>query len=200
MTLVSRLAAIAIAAAVAFPAVAQERAGSARFGVGAGISNGGLTETLIFVPLNFTPNIRVEPFFGWQRADIDAAPAGVGGAFFDPPEGKSSDFTLGAGVFFVKPVATQVQLYVGGRLGFQWESFEQASPATGEAKRRNTIVAAAAGGEYLLNPRFAVGAEAMLAYIAFGDTEFSDAGGSVDGAGGSGSATQGTIFARVYLF
>jgi hypothetical protein len=201
MKLVTRIAAVALAAAIAFPAAAQDRAGRGRFGVGAGISNGGLMDFLLFVPINLGPNVRVEPFVGWQRSDVDAAPAGSGGAAFAPPPGKSSDFLLGAGLFYVQPVASQVQLYAGGRLGLQWESFRQASPGTEKAERRNTVLAAVAGGEYLLHPRFALGAEAMIAYLGLGDTEFSGGGNpTVEGAGGSASATQGTIFARVYLF
>jgi hypothetical protein len=201
MKLVSRIAAVALAAAIALPAAAQDRVGQGRFGVGAGISNGGLVDFLLFVPMNLAPNLRVEPFLGWQRSDVDAAPAGVGGSAFDPPQGKSSDFMLGAGLFYVKPIAAQVQLYVGGRLGLQWQSVQAPSPGTAKAERRNTLLAAALGGEYLLHPRFALGAEAMIARVGFGDTEFSGTGGpAVDGGGGSASATQGTLFARVYLF
>lgn len=200
MKLASRIAAIALGLAVASPAFAQH-GGSGKFGVGAGIANGGLTSFLFFVPLNVAPNLRVEPFVGWARADTDALPAGNGGAGPLSTPGKSSDFILGAGVFFVQPVAAQVQLYAGGRLGLEWESEQDAAPATGKSTRRNTILGAALGGEYLLNPRFAVGAEAMVAYVAIGDTKFSGNGlPSVEGGGGSASVTQGTIFARVYIF
>jgi hypothetical protein len=187
MKLVSRLAAIALAVAVAFPAVAQERARAGRFGLGVGISDGDLFDTLVFVPMNFN-NLRIEPFIGVDRADTDIG-------------GETSDFTLGVGAFFVQPIATPVQMYVGGRLGLNWESSKEAGPTPDKTERRDTILAAVLGGEYLVSPRFAVGAEAMLAYVAVGDTEFTPFGGpTVEADGGSAVRTQGTIFARVYLF
>jgi hypothetical protein len=206
MKLFIRIAAFALAIAVATSAAAQTTTAQGkegRFGLGVGLAAGDdpAVENLIFVPLNLAPNIRIEPFLGWSRSDIDAVPAAAGGSpAFDPQEGKGSDFTLGVGAFFVQPIASQIQLYAGGRLGLQWESFKQPSPAVGKAERRNTIVAAALGGEYLPHPRFAIGAEAMIAYLSIGDTEFSGGGASVEGGGGSASSTQGTIFARVYLF
>jgi hypothetical protein len=202
MKLASRIAAIAIALAIATPAVAQERT-SGRFGVGVGVSDGALMDTLLFVPLNIAPNLRVEPFLGMNRFDVDEPPAAAPITdFFDPGQGKGSDFTLGAGLFFVQPVATQVQMYAGGRLGLQWESFKQQGPAADKWTRRNTILAGALGGEYLAHPRVALGAELMLAYVAFGDTEFTDGGtgAKFEGAGGSATQTQGTFFVRVYIF
>ncbi len=198
-----RVSAVAAALALAVPASAQQKTERGNMvGVGVGIGNQGVLDTLLFVPLNLTPNLRVEPFVGWTRSDIDVAPPGTGGAFFPPPEGKSSDFTIGAGVFFVQPVATQLQMYGGGRLGLQWQSFKDAGAAPDKAERRNTLLAAVGGAEYLPIPRVALGAELMIGYVSFGDTKFTDGatGASIDGAGGSGSFTQGTIFARIYLF
>jgi hypothetical protein len=95
-------------------------------------------------------------------------------------------------------VAQQVQLYLGGRLSSQWQSVKD--NAGNKAERRNTILAAALGGEYLPVPRVAFGGELQLGYISYGDTDFTAANGaSVSGGGGSGSATQGTLFVRFYL-
>jgi hypothetical protein len=188
--------------ALATPAFAQQSAKSdARFGLGVGLTATSTSPdlgTLLFIPLNVAPNIRIEPFIGWARSDMDPTPAG-GGSFGSPtPGGKSSDFTLGVGAFLVQPVATQVQLYAGGRLGSQWQSFK--TPA-GKIERRNTLLAIAAGGEYMPVPRVAFGAELQIAYLAIGDTKSTaTAGGSVEGGGGSANGTQGTVFARFYLF
>ena len=150
------------------------------------------------MPLNLAPNLRIEPFIGWARSDLDATPPGTLGEAFAPDSGKASDFTLGVGAFYVAPLATQVQVYAGGRLGSQWQSFK--NTGGGKAERRNTLLAVAAGGEYLPVPRVAFGAELQLGYVSYGDTTFSGGGGLVEGGGGSGSATQATLFARFYLF
>jgi hypothetical protein len=197
-----RAAAAITTLALSTSALAQQASakGDPKFGLGVGLtrsaSDGPDLGTLVFVPINVAPNFRVEPFIGWARSDLDP---GVGRANLGSPvSGKTSDFTLGIGAFLVQPIAAQVQLYAGGRLASQWQSFKD--NAGDKDARRNTILAAAAGGEYLPVPRVALGGEVQLAYISFGDTHFSGPGGSGTAGGGSGSATQATLFARFYLF
>lgn len=202
MKLASRLAALAFALAVASPAIAQDRPGG-KFGVGVGLSDGGVADTLVFVPLNVSPKLRVEPFLGLDRSDIDAPPAGAGGSTsIFSGSGKESHVLLGVGAFFVQPIVSQIQLYAGGRLGLQWDSAEEAGPNADEWSRRNTILAAALGGEYLPHPRIAIGGEVMLAYVSLGDTEFTNGvtGQKFEGNGGSATETQGTLFVRFYIF
>jgi hypothetical protein len=198
MKITMKIAALA-AALASLPALAQERTPATqggKLGVGVGLTSSGSTSTgqALYLPINVGPKLRVEPFMGWDRSDIDAAPAGSGGAFFSA-SGKSSDFTLGVGGFAVLPVAPAVDLYAGGRLASEWQYFRDTNGNRWE--RRNTILAPALGGEYYPHPRIALGAELMIALVWFGDTDFPN--GS-NGAGGSGSFTQGTLFARVYLF
>lgn len=189
------LAALA-ALALTTPALAQgyaQQHSTPQFGLGVGITDAGTTMPgyLFFVPINVIPQLRVEPLIGWARRDTDA-------------DGKSSDFTMGVGVFWVHPLAAQLQLYAGGRLASQWASYEPANfGANGTSKwsRRDTILALAAGGEYLPIPRVALGAEFQLGYVSVGDTKTTQWNGiTATGGGGSGTATQATIFARIYLF
>ena len=197
-------ATIALAAlALTTPALAQQaNRTEPKLGLGVGISNslmitGDQTAKpdmgyLFFIPFNVTPQIRVEPFIGWARLDTDAS-------------GKDSDFTIGVGGFFVQPVATQVQLYAGGRLGSRWVSHKDpayGAPGTIKNERRDTLLALAAGGEYLPIPRVALGAEFQLGYVSVGDTTttLGQTGAQRTGGGGSGTNTQATLFARIYLF
>jgi hypothetical protein len=197
-----KIAALA-AALAALPALAQQPTQAAqpnqggKLGIGVGLTTAGTnTGTLFFVPINVAPKLRIEPFLGWVRSDIDAAPPGSGGAFFAPtPSGKSSDFSLGVGGFGVLPIVPTVDLYVGGRLSSEWQYFRDSNGNKWE--RRNTILAPVFGGEYLPHPRVALGAELMLGLVWFGDTDFPN---GTSGAGGTGSFTQGTLFARFYLF
>jgi hypothetical protein len=200
MTLV-KSAALAAALAAAAPAAAQQQSQAApqggKLGIGLGLSTSGSANTaqLVFVPINALPNLRIEPFLGWARADVDAAPAGSGGSLFTPGSGKSSDFSLGVGGFWVAPVVAQVQLYAGGRLALQWESFKNTAGAKWE--RTNFLLAPTFGTEWIPHPRVAIGAEFMLGLLWYGDTDFPN---GTSGAGGTGSFTQGTLFARFYLF
>jgi hypothetical protein len=193
MKLVSRIATLAVALSAATPAFAQDKAPF--LGLGVGFSTGNLTPgTIVFVPLNIAPTLRIEPFLSIDRADIDANTIGI-------PSGKESDIAIGAGAFYLAKVVPQVQMYVGGRLGFNFHSFEQNDATPDEETRRDFILAAALGGEYLPHPRIAVGAEAMLGYVAIGDTEFTPFGQpTVKGGGGSSLSTQGTIFVRAFIF
>lgn len=191
MKLVFRIAALAAALGAA-PALAQEKGG--RFGIGVGVTDGNLTPgTVVFVPLNIGPNLRIEPFLSIDRTDIGANPVVA--------DGKYSNVGIGAGAFYLARIVPQVQMYVGGRLGFSFESFEEADATPDEWDRRSVILAAALGGEFLPHPRIAVGAEAMLGYVAIGDVEYTPYGNpTIKGGDGSATQTQGTIFVRMYLF
>lgn len=219
-----RSSAVALALAAAAPATAQQTsasAGTARttmVGVGVGVTAAQPTGapdfgTWLYVPIQLQQNLRIEPFVGWARSRIDDPPRRVNqptlpdftpDIAFEPGEnqgfgGKSSDFTLGVGGFFVQPVAPQLQLYVGARLGSQWQSVKD-NAGTFKATRRNNLLGASLGGEYLPVPRVALGAEVALVYVGYGDTKFTVGGQSGEGAGGSGDATIATVFARFFLF
>jgi hypothetical protein len=188
--------------ALAAPAFAQQATqrtttgSQPQIGLGVGITSGDVGANpgvasptqgyLLYVPINLQ-NFRIEPFLGWQRADTDGA-------------GKSSDVTIGVGAFLVQPVAAQLQLYAGGRLGSRWVSDKNAA-GTVKNERRDTLLALAAGGEYLPVPRVALGAEFQIGYASIGDTKTTTVGApTVEGGGGSANATQATLFARIYLF
>jgi hypothetical protein len=184
-----RIAAAAVALAVAAPAAAQQRASDGRFGLGVGLTDGPLfTGTEIFVPINVTPNLRVEPFFGIDSEDTDI-------------NGEFSQRLFGVGVFWVNPLAAQAQLYAGGRLAFVFTDAKDPGPTPDEFERRDSFIGAALGGEYLPHPRIALGAEGTFGRIGVGDQEVRQFGGpTVETDGGSRWVTQGTLFVRVYLF
>lgn len=193
MKLVRIATILAVALCAATPAFSQEKSG--RIGIGVGLSDGSLTPgTIVFVPLNLAPNFRVEPFLSIARVDIDANTIGI-------QAGKQSDVSIGAGAFYLARIVPQVQMYAGGRLAFNFHSFEENTVTPDKEDRRDFILAAALGGEYLPHPRIALGAEIMLGYVAIGDTESTQFGGpTVKGGGGSATETQGTLFVRVFLF
>jgi hypothetical protein len=188
-----RLAALAAAFAVAAPAAAQQRTNPPRFGLGVGLSQADaplLSGTLLFVPLNVGPQFRIEPFIGFDRVNFDA------------PGPRASNFAIGAGAFLVNPVASQVQLYGGGRLALNFFSSRDPGANPDKSERTDFFIAGVLGGEYVPHPRIAVGAEAMVGYVAIGEEETTDgvSGLVTESPSGSEFATQGTLFVRVYLF
>jgi opacity protein-like surface antigen len=208
-----RIVAVALAAALAAPAMAQSRTQQPQggqqpqIGVGAGITStsvtgGPDTGMLIFVPIQLAAGqftLRIEPYLGWARYDTDADRS-TNATFPPTAAGKGSDFVLGIGGFLVHPVVQQLQIYGGGRLASEWQSYKAPNF---KAERRNTILALAGGAEYLPIPRVAFGAEFQIGYVSFGDTKYTvtQAGQTTttDTHGGSGTATQATLFARFFF-
>jgi hypothetical protein len=207
MKTTTRLAAVALAAlALAAPAAAQQgQARPPRVGIGVGLpagefwtaaqlagsslpAPGGLAPA-IYVPINVTPGLRIEPQIGYAGWSVDA-----GG-------GEGSLFGLGVGAFWVKPLAQQVQLYAGPRLVLQWASETGGGPTPQKREGNDLILAGALGGEFVPHPRFAVGAEASLGLVWVGDREVTEPGQpTTEDPGGSATLMQGTLFVRVYLF
>ncbi len=191
------------ALACAMPAAAQQRTQPfVGLGVGLPVSelgtiagvfgiDGGLVAPQLYVPINLTPNVRVEPQFGFLTWHDDAT-------------GEERSFkSVGTGVFFVMPFGENADLYVGPRLALSF--FRQREPAGAGlfVKRSATDVffAAALGGEVAVHPRLSVGAEGQLGYTSLGDVDVTDETGATRTVpGGSSWATQGVLFVRVYLF
>jgi len=203
MNRILRIAAAAAALALAVPASAQQStsATQGKVGIGVGMPTNllsGFLNTIggavpegpqIYVPINVSPNLRIEPQFGYL-ANTD-----------DELDETDSAFTLGAGVLYVMPVAQQTNLYVGGRLTLTWTKDEDhAGAALEKTTQRNTAIAPVLGGEYVPSPRFSVGAEAQLVFVSLGDRKIETAGfPTVTFQGGSTRSTQALVFVRVYF-
>lgn len=166
-------AAVAAALAVAAPASAQQRQGPT-FGVGISIFpiNPVGPTVEVYVPIGIAPNFRIEPSLGIFTEDAD------------PNE--ESDVTLGVGAFFVQSVASNVDMYAGGRLKLNFASVD--TPA-GDDSDTDLSIAAALGAEYYFVPKFSIGLEAQLGLYQLGDVS-----GDADGF-----FTNGLAFLRMYF-
>lgn len=180
---------VALAALVlAAPAFAQvEQSGSRpQFGLGVSImpllpsttSVAALAPTIeVYAPIQVAPALRIEPSLGIHTNDQP-----TGSALAD-----RKNITLGVGVFLQQKVAAPVDVYVGGRLKLNFASAD--FPGGGSDSGTDVIIAAAAGGEYYLVPKFSVGLEAQLGF-------YSNTAVSGDD---SGFFTNGLAFLRVYF-
>lgn len=202
MNRIIRVTALAAALAAAAPASAQQGAAKPRVGLGVGLPaaefapvfaagvTGGALAPQLYVPINVSPVLRIEPQVGLLTSHDDQT-------------GDEISFkSLGAGVFYVAPLGGPLNMYVGGRLVLSF--FEEKNVGGGGAVTKTTgtdwYIAAAGGGEYSVHPRFSVGVEGQLGYTAIGDRDVTTPVGTQTQQGGSSWMTQGLLFARVYLF
>jgi opacity protein-like surface antigen len=204
MTSTFRIAAAALAA-VALSASASAQEHRPRVGIGVGLSAFDFNSTVqflngfqtavpdsIYVPINVTPNFRLEPQLGILTVTQDTGGAGVTST-------ETSVVSIGLGAFYLVAVAEQLDVYVGGRV--VRTTFSQTLKTSGapddKTEGNDLRVIPALGGEYSLHPRFSIGAEIQLQLVSFGSRTLSS-GGSIPG--GTGTQTSGLLFARVYLF
>ncbi len=199
-----RIAAAAlVAVALSAPASAQEH--RPRLGIGVGLSAFDFNSTVtltngfpaaipdsIYVPINIGPSFRLEPQIGIMTISQD-----VGGAGLTSTD--TSLVSIGLGAFYLMEVATQLDVYVGGRVvrTTYTQTLKSAGAPDDKTEGNDIRVIPALGGEYSPHPRFSLGAEVQLQLVSYGSRSVSS-GGSVPG--GSGTQTAGVLFARVYLF
>ncbi len=203
MNRIIRIVALASALAAAAPAIAQQQGSQARIGLGIGLPTSELAPLILldfgggagitpqlYVPINLTPNIRIEPQIGILTLNDDAT------------DSSASYWSIGTGAFWVMPLGGNVGMYVGPRLVLSFLNVEDVGGTGVVTKTEGTdvFVAAALGGEYSVTPRFSVGAEGQLGYTSIGDRDTTVGGVTVTTQGGSSWATQGVLFVRVYLF
>jgi len=159
------------------PALAAEE--GPKFGVGIAItpplvpSAVRLPPVEVYVPIAIAPMWRIEPSLGIWTDDQPA-----GGV-------DRRDITLGIGFFYVKKLAPNLDLDLGGRLKL---NFAHTSGATSQSGT-DVILAGAVGGEYYLIPKFSLGLEGNLGY-------YSNSAASGDNAGWF---TYGLAFLRLYF-
>jgi hypothetical protein len=190
----ARVTALLAALALATPALAADKEGSAlekaRTSFGLSFTPFDVTTAGVTSPVPATTDVlvgfevgtfRLEPSLGFSRFAID------GGQ-------KGSDFNLGCGLLVPARLGKAVSLYAGGRLLL---GFVSANNGAGfSASGVDFTLAAVAGGEWFADPHFSLGAEARIGYTALSD--LSDAG-VVLRAGASTFSTSGHLVFRYYL-
>ncbi len=173
-----RIALALSALALAVPASAQQQQ-RPQLGIGVAIggTNGFAPE--IYVPIRVAPELRIEPSIGILTSDISGGTS-------------RSDFVLGVGVFWVKPLAAAADMYLGGRLKLDFAKTDNGVTSESDT---NVTIAAALGGEYYLVPHFSLGVEGQLGHYDVGTTGHY----ALANASTSGWFTDALLFGRVYF-
>ncbi len=193
------LAAAAAALAIAPDALAQQKE-PVKVGLGLGLNLNqlaqpadlnfaGLTPVAIYVPVQVSPNLRIEPWLGfWTHSQN--GPASL----------YAWDLGLGALYYFLP--ASPFGFYGGGRLGLTFSGGETTTPGgvTTSTSETDFRIMAACGAEYFIAPRFSVGAEAQLGVTFYGDLHATTAGVTTTvNRSLSGWQTNGVLFMRYFF-
>lgn len=178
-----------LAAALASTASAAE--GKPFIGVGAtlGANFQAAEGYTIVVPINVAPAIRVEPFLAYgQHRETDTSNSA--GDVTD----WSSGLSIGAGVYLLKDMGSNVELSLGGRLAINREAIGTNNEITDVSTDSSAVgfgLAAVGGLEYYFSPKFALGVEGELFVdtIKNSDTDVRD----------TSFGTDARVTARIYF-
>ena len=125
---------------------------SADWGIAVGVAN---NTQVLYAPIQVAPGWRVEPFFGHSKTDTVRDVS-----IYSDAKNAYSDWTLGAGVFGVRPASPQVNLLGGLRLAYLKST--QDNGFFGGTERKGYALAPTVGFEYFIEKHIAVGAEASF--------------------------------------
>jgi hypothetical protein len=201
-----------LAAVVALPAAAQSHpapAGSSAVSVGFGVgveplstqvtSATGATVSAnppvnLYVPVQITPQLRVEPSVGfWHLGANRNAP---GTAVFS-----QSVWAVGLGGLYYFVPMQPAGIYAGARLGIAFRSQSDAvGNATRDVKATDFSIAPVLGGEYAFSQKFSVGAELQLPITWYGNASTTlNNVTNTPNDDRNGFATNGVVFLRYFF-
>ncbi len=174
-------------------------------GIGTGISMGNVfsggplstSPLAIYVPLNVSEHVRLEPSFGYWYVGRGASTTVLEGSA--SKGGYSVDVALGG--FYVSRPVRPFAVYLGGRLGlvFSGRSDELAGIVT-DTSETDLYVNPTLGLEWSIIRAFSVGAEAQVAFrfyfnpsVTIGQTSLSVSRDKF------GTGLESVVFVRLYL-
>jgi len=133
-----------LAALLLLPAIAH----GADVGLGASLRD---SDATLFVPIERTPAVRIEPFFSWYKEDEDG-----------PGSGSLESLTAGLGMFRKFEIRDRAQVYLGGRVGFS--QFKFRTSAGPDQDSEGYTLEPTLGIEYRLVDQVAIAFEALAFY------------------------------------
>ena len=118
----------------------------------------------IYVPIRFG-NFKIEPELNFNSYTEDTTYPAVPA---NNNEYESSDYTLGAGIYWRQPIGSSLESYVGGRVGYWWGEASGTYPSTpGSNWSRDEsgyFIGPTVGAEYFFTKQFSIGLDASLLY------------------------------------
>lgn len=210
---IAMLAAAAAALAIP-PAVQAQQKDAVKIGIGASIEAfnyaqfGAMTlgavpanvPVSVYVPIQITPHLRIEPSLGLATYSQDRAAAALGTG-----EVSGHAWNIGVGVLYYLAPAQPAGFYVGGRLGLVFSgrtTVNGANTVLTEGSETDFYLRGVLGGEYYLAPRFSVGVEAQLGPTFYGNESLTVTPGPSPATVSrnlTGWNTSGLVFARFFF-
>jgi hypothetical protein len=132
------------------------------------ISGGVGMNATIVVPFAASPNLRIEPEFGYFRATEEDKNGTT-------ETETATSWRVGVGIFPLK-IIDSFTLYYGGRVGYISQTFGyEAGSVNLEETTTGFYIAPALGGEHSFSNHFSIGGEAQVVYATLStDSEFTD--------------------------
>ena len=150
--------------------------------------------TNIYIPIMASANLRIEPEAGiYSMSSETSGPSSY--------KSSSTSLRLGIGLFYVQPVESSFDFYVGPRLGILSSSSTSGSTGVPDLKITETdfFIGACVGGEYSFSRHFSIGGEAQLNYISFGNPDWSGTPTTVSTRSQSAFTNNALMFFRFYF-
>ncbi len=205
---IAMLAATA-AALVAAPAALAQQKDAVKVGVGVSLETfnaaqfgaavqGGIPLNIpvsVYVPIQVSPHLRIEPSLGFATYSQDQAAAAATNNQVD-----GHAWNLGVGVLYYPTPAQPAGFYVGGRLGLVFSGFTTvngANTVVTELSETDFYLRAVLGGEYFVASKLSVGLEAQVGVTFYGDEKIS--GQPTISRSLTGWSTSGLIFVRYFF-
>lgn len=116
-----------------------------------------------YIPIQVSPGIRLEPYFGYWKYSYKYSNAST-------YKEKYSLMDIGVGVFMTTWCGP-VNLYYGGRIGMLKYSYSEESTGSDKytQKRTDWVYGLAVGGEYFFTNNLSFGGEVQFNYMKMGD-------------------------------
>lgn len=147
----------------------------------------------LYLPINASPTLRLEPEFGVLSTSSSTSGSGGGSS------SSATSLRVAVGIFSLLKRHGSAQLYVGPRIGIQRTSSSSTFPGnpTSTSSETDLMLAMALGGEYYFSPHFSLGGEAQLEYVKYGTPSYSPSQGTPD-VSRHLISTNELVFVRLY--
>ncbi len=148
----------------------------------------------LYLPINASPTLRVEPEFGLLTTS--SSTSGSGGS----TSSSATSLRVAVGIFSLLERHGSARLYVGPRIGIMRTSSSSSFPGSPTATSSETdlMLAMALGGEYFFSPHFSLGGEAQLQYVKYGTPSVSPSQGTQPDVSRHLISTNELVFVRLY--
>ena len=161
------------------------------------LSGDGDISPSIFLPINVSSKLRIEPEIGFFMVTSDDETKTQN----EKNEDYSDQFHVGIGIFPLKHLGSYT-LYYGARLGYihlsSYNEYDYGYKVRSESSSSGFYIAPGAGGEYFFNNHFSIGGEVQFRFTSLSGEEKNDMNVTTD-LSSSSISTRAIVLIRCYF-